>query len=138
MNRRVKKTKAMDEDDISDGSELEDFEEGDEVEPLPKAKAKPQRRKAAAGGGQSSQRRTKKAKSDTFFMESDSDLDGHESFDDDVIDITPHEAGQITMIYVENFMCHQKMTVKFGKHVNFVTGQNGSGESIQCNPFPPY
>lgn len=40
------------------------------------------------------------------------------------------EPGQIIEITVENFMCHRKLTVEFCSHVNFVTGQNGSGEFI--------
>lgn len=39
------------------------------------------------------------------------------------------EAGQIVRIKIENFMCHQKLTVDFCKNVNFITGQNGSGKS---------
>jgi chromosome segregation ATPase len=30
---------------------------------------------------------------------------------------------------VKDFMCHRKFTVDFGRHVNFITGQNGSGKS---------
>lgn len=37
------------------------------------------------------------------------------------------EAGQIIEMYLENFMCHRKFTMKFGKHVNFISGKNGSG-----------
>lgn len=37
------------------------------------------------------------------------------------------EAGQILSVYVENFMCHRKFELKFGRHLNFVTGRNGSG-----------
>ena len=39
------------------------------------------------------------------------------------------ESGIILEVYVENFMCHAKFTVKFGKNVNFISGQNGSGKS---------
>ena len=37
--------------------------------------------------------------------------------------------GQIKSIYVENFMCHRKFTLKLGKHLNFITGRNGSGKT---------
>lgn len=40
----------------------------------------------------------------------------------------PIEAGQIMSVYVENFMCHRKLSVKFCKNLNFVNGSNGSGE----------
>lgn len=40
---------------------------------------------------------------------------------------TEHEVGQIMRVYVQDFMCHHKLTMDFGRHVNFVTGANGSG-----------
>jgi hypothetical protein len=41
----------------------------------------------------------------------------------------PPEAGVLSRIYCENFMCHQKLSIDLGPHVNFITGQNGSGKS---------
>ncbi len=41
----------------------------------------------------------------------------------------PPEAGIILKIYVENFMCHRKLTVDLCRNVNFIYGQNGSGKS---------
>jgi hypothetical protein len=41
----------------------------------------------------------------------------------------PPEAGVISCIYVENFMCHRKLTVDLCRNVNFIHGQNGSGKS---------
>ncbi|KAL7469954.1 hypothetical protein ACHAXS_010192 [Conticribra weissflogii] len=41
----------------------------------------------------------------------------------------PAEAGIIDTVYVENFMCHRKLTVKLCRNVNFIHGQNGSGKS---------
>ncbi|KAL6007827.1 hypothetical protein ACLOJK_033330 [Asimina triloba] len=38
-------------------------------------------------------------------------------------------AGIISKIYLENFMCHSSLEIKFDDYVNFVTGQNGSGKS---------
>ncbi len=32
-------------------------------------------------------------------------------------------------MYVENFMCHRKLSVKLCRNVNFIHGQNGSGKS---------
>lgn len=40
------------------------------------------------------------------------------------------EAGIITKVYCENFMCHKKLTVDLCPNVNFINGQNGSGTSI--------
>ena len=41
----------------------------------------------------------------------------------------PPEAGIIVKVYVENFMCHKKMSVELCRNVNFISGQNGSGKS---------
>lgn len=58
--------------------------------------------------------------------------------DADVIDVedngtqkikTLKEAGHILRVDCENFMCHRKFTAKFGRHMNFITGRNGSGKS---------
>ena len=43
-------------------------------------------------------------------------------------DTSTPQAGQILYITVQNFMCHHKITVDFCPHINFVTGQNGSGK----------
>jgi hypothetical protein len=45
----------------------------------------------------------------------------------------PAEAGIIMKIYVENFMCHRKMTVDLCRNVNFIYGQNGSGKVSSKN-----
>lgn len=39
------------------------------------------------------------------------------------------EAGIISKIRLENFMCHSSLEIEFGDMVNFITGQNGSGKS---------
>eukprot|EP01037_Dinobryon_pediforme_P030614 gene30614-34754_t len=36
------------------------------------------------------------------------------------------ETGQIVQIHMENFMCHRKFTMDFGRHLNFINGSNGS------------
>ncbi|PWA83394.1 P-loop containing nucleoside triphosphate hydrolases superfamily protein [Artemisia annua] len=38
-------------------------------------------------------------------------------------------AGIVSKIRVENFMCHSHMEINLADHVNFITGQNGSGKS---------
>ncbi|KAE8803398.1 structural maintenance of chromosomes protein 6a-like isoform x2 [Hordeum vulgare] len=38
-------------------------------------------------------------------------------------------AGTISRIRLENFMCHSSLHIDLGEHVNFITGQNGSGKS---------
>ena len=44
-------------------------------------------------------------------------------------ELKPAEAGIIKEIYMENFMCHRKLKVTLGRHINFIHGQNGSGKS---------
>ncbi|KAG6418477.1 hypothetical protein SASPL_120681 [Salvia splendens] len=39
------------------------------------------------------------------------------------------QAGIISRIHHENFMCHSNLDIDFGDFVNFITGQNGSGKS---------
>lgn len=39
------------------------------------------------------------------------------------------ETGVILRVYMENFMCHRLLDLELGKHVNFITGDNGSGKS---------
>ncbi|KAG8381534.1 hypothetical protein BUALT_Bualt06G0131700 [Buddleja alternifolia] len=39
------------------------------------------------------------------------------------------QAGIISRIRLENFMCHSNLQIEFGDWINFVTGQNGSGKS---------
>eukprot|EP00752_Nemacystus_decipiens_P012920 g11434.t1 len=39
------------------------------------------------------------------------------------------EAGIVLKIYVENFMCHRKLSVQLCRQVNFINGRNGSGKS---------
>lgn len=41
----------------------------------------------------------------------------------------PAEAGVIKTVVVENFMCHQKLSVNLCRNVNFIHGANGSGKS---------
>ncbi|ETP10882.1 hypothetical protein F441_13557 [Phytophthora nicotianae CJ01A1] len=42
---------------------------------------------------------------------------------------TSCEMGVIEEIYCENFMCHRKLRVTLSPHINFITGENGSGKS---------
>ncbi|XP_047974212.1 LOW QUALITY PROTEIN: structural maintenance of chromosomes protein 6B-like [Salvia hispanica] len=39
------------------------------------------------------------------------------------------QAGTISRIHLENFMCHSILDIDLGDFVNFITGQNGSGKS---------
>jgi chromosome segregation ATPase len=77
----------------------------------------------------SSKKNIKKVNNDNDYSDGELQLSDNDSDDDDDDKIKPMEAGQISKVYCENFMCHKKMSVAFGKHVTFVTGQNGSGKS---------
>ncbi|KZV84401.1 P-loop containing nucleoside triphosphate hydrolase protein, partial [Exidia glandulosa HHB12029] len=39
------------------------------------------------------------------------------------------ESGVIETLYMENFMCHARLSFKFGPQMNFIIGHNGSGKS---------
>lgn len=38
-------------------------------------------------------------------------------------------AGQIYRLSLRNFMCHENLSVEFNRHVNVISGTNGSGKS---------
>lgn len=38
------------------------------------------------------------------------------------------EAGAIVSVEVQDFMCHKKFSIQFGRLFNFVTGRNGAGD----------
>jgi hypothetical protein len=38
-------------------------------------------------------------------------------------------AGHVKSVKLQNFMCHENFEMEFSSHVNFISGQNGSGKS---------
>jgi hypothetical protein len=58
--------------------------------------------------------------------EDEDDEDEEEEADGDE-DLSELGTGQVMKIYVQDFMCHSKLTVKFGRRINLITGANGSG-----------
>ncbi|CAN0288032.1 unnamed protein product, partial [Phaeothamnion confervicola] len=39
------------------------------------------------------------------------------------------DAGVITQIRAQNFMCHHNLTIDLHRRVNFINGSNGAGKS---------
>lgn len=65
---------------------------------------------------------------DRALLESDGDSDADE---DDLADMkdSDFEVGHIIKVEVENFMNHRHFTLNLHRHMNFITGRNGSGKS---------
>ncbi|CAI5738097.1 unnamed protein product [Peronospora destructor] len=59
--------------------------------------------------------------------------DEMDTLDPDTIDdkdnVRVGKMGVVEEIYCENFMCHRKLRVNLCPHINFITGENGSGKS---------
>lgn len=77
-----------------------------------------------------SEKRVVSPDSDSENMNEEDDLNGIPG-----IRTTPYEAGQILTVSVENFMCHRKFVVQLGRHLNFITGRNGSGSFFYKSCF---
>ncbi|GBG23953.1 Structural maintenance of chromosomes protein 6 [Hondaea fermentalgiana] len=60
--------------------------------------------------------------------DSDDDEDDDEDDGRDELD-KADECGKVKKIECTNFMCHRRLEVNLGRHINFITGQNGSGKS---------
>jgi hypothetical protein len=104
------------------GSESEGAAEEDAFSPVKKAKT---------------QRRPRVVRRDSEDEDSANSVDGNDENElNDVLDgkNIPFEAGQIMTVSVQNFMCHRKFTMNFGRHLNFITGRNGSGKSLLSVP----
>lgn len=66
----------------------------------------------------------------------DSFLEEDDENEDDIDESKIYETGQIIRISVENFMCHRKFTMDFGRHLNYINGKNGSGKNYEVTvPF---
>mmetsp|Transcript_23439 Transcript_23439/g.52607 ORF Transcript_23439/g.52607 Transcript_23439/m.52607 type:complete len:1129 (-) Transcript_23439:385-3771(-) len=59
----------------------------------------------------------------------DHDDSNDEDDDNEMESGSSYETGQILKVHVENFMNHRKFTQSLGRHLNFITGRNGSGKS---------
>ena len=93
-------------------SQVLDDEDGDEVDSLPQL--------------------TDEDECDDVEASNEADDDNDDAADDEEENTSgkdQHEAGQILRIDLEDFMCHRKFDISFGRHLNFVTGLNGSGKS---------
>ncbi|KAL3811194.1 LOW QUALITY PROTEIN: hypothetical protein ACHAXA_004496 [Cyclostephanos tholiformis] len=115
--------KSYQDDDYDDGDEYQQGEEGDEQRRLmPQASPQPQ---AFQGEGRRFLLLPSRSRIRFLLLPLNSPLrDRHLNPKG-----TPAEAGIIHEVYVENFMCHRKLSVKLCRNVNFIHGQNGSGKS---------
>ena len=126
--KKKKKRQIAEEDEDED----EDFENNENFDPQDPA------------GGRASKRSRPSDEKKEDFKEDISEPaqephhdDGEGNDDDDANDPAPFrsinppgkpaEAGIIKRVYVENFMCHRKLTIDLCRNVNFIHGQNGSG-----------
>jgi chromosome segregation ATPase len=57
------------------------------------------------------------------------EVEGGEADDESNIDPTKEQAGTISRILVENFMCHDKLEMHFNRRITIINGPNGSGKS---------
>eukprot|EP01036_Dinobryon_divergens_P029419 gene29419-38513_t len=109
MSTRVSKRSAS-----SKSLPLDDEDEEEDVETSqhqPNKKARTQRVNAVKGAAK------------------DISEDDYDDDDEQVDESKVFETGQIIRIHMENFMCHRKFTMEFGRHLNFINGSNGSGKS---------
>ncbi|KAJ8311272.1 hypothetical protein KUTeg_011176 [Tegillarca granosa] len=64
---------------------------------------------------------------DSYHEDTDMDLSQRRDFELDTVNEA--DIGIIERISVKNFMCHNRLDIRLGPHVNFIIGRNGSGKS---------
>ncbi|XP_052075729.1 structural maintenance of chromosomes protein 6-like isoform X4 [Mytilus californianus] len=90
-----------------------------------KSKGKASKRKNNEDCGPS-KKRTKDRKTEDNSDDDDFNLTQQADFD---VQTREADIGIIERISMKNFMCHSRLDVRLGPHVNFVVGRNGSGKS---------
>ena len=133
---RKRGTQSSNENDDDDGEEEEEQEEFDEEEEEETPKKKRKTSETAAVQEKENNGRKGKRKAGGGRPLSDQSaspginaaLKSHRNVNEKG---KPPEAGIIQKIYVENFMCHKKMSTDLCRNVNFIYGQNGSGKVRQ-------
>jgi hypothetical protein len=112
-------------DDIEEEEDFDEEEEKDEEQDedasVSRSAAKKSRKKSKSSRSKSS--------ATTSYSQRSSSTSTHRPHSRKINPLTQAEAGIIRNIYLENFMCHRKLSVDFCPNVNFVNGDNGSGKS---------
>jgi hypothetical protein len=132
-SKRIQEEENVDKGNVQDDSDVDiDAMESDDDEYLTgiinRDKFKQKKRKVTAAVGS---KKKKSAIEEDVVGASDTALDV--DYMDSSASTEKMETGHVIRIYVEDFMCHRKLTLDFGRHVNFVTGQNGSGKCSSNN-----
>ncbi|XP_063412399.1 structural maintenance of chromosomes protein 6-like isoform X3 [Mytilus trossulus] len=98
----------------------------DEVLYDKKSKGKASKRKNNEDSGPSKKRTKDRKVEDNSDDDDDFNLTQQADFD---VQTREADIGIIERISMKNFMCHSRLDVRLGPHVNFVVGRNGSGKS---------
>mmetsp|Transcript_12716 Transcript_12716/g.12359 ORF Transcript_12716/g.12359 Transcript_12716/m.12359 type:complete len:1152 (-) Transcript_12716:632-4087(-) len=124
-SRRAKSSKKYEEDEGDSDNEGNDSPDKKDVKKRKPAKTEDDDNEDYDGKRQKGPSRSSASSRPDASDVSEDDYEGDEGEED----LSELETGQVMRVYVQDFMCHNKLTVEFGRHVNFVTGSNGSGKS---------
>jgi hypothetical protein len=124
-SRRAKSSKKYEEDEGDSDNEENDSPDKKEVKKRKPAKNEDDDNEDFDGKRQKGPSRSSASTRPDVSDVSEDDYEGDEGEED----LSELETGQVIRVYVQDFMCHNKLTVEFGRHVNFVTGSNGSGNN---------
>eukprot|EP01133_Synstelium_polycarpum_P015023 gene15023-17769_t len=109
-------------DSEEESSEEEESDDDDELENSQPSATPPQRTNGV-------HKQKAKLKQAPVYKDKDSDNEMETEEQADPASAQESELGIVEFIELENFMCHRHFEIKFGPHVNFISGENGSGKS---------